>query len=722
MIASPRPLVSVILAAHNAAATLTLATQSVLRQTLRELELVVVDDGSTDETPALLDELSDDRVVLLTNDEQLGLAASLNLGLEHASGRYVARLDADDVALPTRLDEQLRTMTARPGLGVLGTAVLELDDANRPGRPHLMPLGDRAVRWHALFSSPFFHPTVMLDRELLDRHGLRYDTAYLESEDYELWTRVLEVAEGDNVPKPLVLYRRHPGQASERRRDLQRSFQRQVALREIGRVAPDLAAADAELAWLLGSGEPVPAEQREAAAAAYETLLRAFGRSDGAAREAAARVLFRAGRAMRALRIDPALPARAPIRRARRRSVARDATRGAERWLAKLSSGSDAVSVAAIFAEPAPYRSPLLDRLAAEPELDLTVVYAAATVARRTWHVEPRHPHLVLRGIRIPGLRRILLHDYPVTLGLWRVLDRLRPDVVVAQGWSTFAAQAAVLWARRRRVPYVLQTESNERDPRSAWRRAVKALVVSPFVRRAAGVLVTGSLAREAMERRGARPDRIRVFAATVDVPAFADRAGKLAERRPELRRALGLRDDDVAVLCAARLVPEKGVATLVRAIAAAAVPRLVLVLAGDGPERERLERLAAELGVRGVFAGDLPWDRIVEAYTAADVFALLSTHEPWGVVVIEAAACGLPLVLSDSVGAAHDLVEPGENGEIVPTGDVEAAAAALRRLAADPELRARQGAESTRRAAAWSYDPSIDGFRELVQLAARRG
>ena len=95
---------------------------------------------------------------------------------------------------------------------------------------------------------------------------------------------------------------------------------------------------------------------------------------------------------------------------------------------------------------------------------------------------------------------------------------------------------------------------------------------------------------------------------------------------------------------------------------------------------------------MRLVLTGDVDWERIVELYVAADVFALLSEREPWAVVVNEAAACGLPLVLSDRVGAAHDLLRDGENGALVPAGDVGAAATALRALAADPELRARAG------------------------------
>jgi glycosyltransferase involved in cell wall biosynthesis len=107
-----------------------------------------------------------------------------------------------------------------------------------------------------------------------------------------------------------------------------------------------------------------------------------------------------------------------------------------------------------------------------------------------------------------------------------------------------------------------------------------------------------------------------------------------------------------------------------------------------------------------------------VDLYAAADVFALLSEREPWAVVVNEAAACGLPLVLSDRVGAAHDLLRDGENGCLVAAGDVHAAARALRGLAADPKLRRAQGARSRELAADWGYGPSVDGFLDAVREA----
>jgi glycosyltransferase involved in cell wall biosynthesis len=376
------------------------------------------------------------------------------------------------------------------------------------------------------------------------------------------------------------------------------------------------------------------------------------------------------------------------------------------------------IRVAFVSPEPTPYRAPLLDRVAAQTGIELTVIYAARTVAGRTWAVEPRHRAVFLDGWSLPGAGRILRHDYPVTKRIFRTLGDVRPDVVVVSGWSTFASQTALGWCRARRIRYVLLVESHDAGPKASWRRAVKGTVVPPLVRGAASLLVVGTLARESVIALGADPARVRVFANTIDVPAFEELADRLSGRRPELRAELGLGGDDVAVLCVARLAPEKGIDTLLRAVAAAADPRIVAVLVGDGPERARLEALARGLRARALLCGARPPDRIGEAYAAADVFALLSEHEPWGVVVNEAAACGLPLLLSGRVGAARDLLVDGENGFRVAAGDAEAAATALRRLAGERELRFRMAARSRAIVRGWGYGPSVDAFVAAVREA----
>jgi glycosyltransferase involved in cell wall biosynthesis len=731
------PLVSVVLATRDAAATLGQAVRSVLQQTLRPLELVVVDDGSTDETPALLDAIADDRLVVLRNEAPLGLAASLNRGLEAAGARWVARLDADDVAHPERLERQLARMLGS-GLGVLGTATVEVAASGAPGALHRMPGGPAGVRWRVLFGSPFFHPTTMLDRQLLDRHGLRYDTGFEQSQDYELWSRLLAVATGDNMQEALVVRRMHPRQVSKRRREGQRELQRQIAVRQMMEVAPGLSPEAAELAWLVGAGEPLP-ESAPEAVEAYLALHAAFCRlHDGApdlgsVRVTAARAVMRAALAAeageraallrRSLAVDPTLPLRGALDRARL-ARARDGARAdAAAVLARLGAAEAGapVRVTVVSPEPTPYRSPLFDRVAERPEVDLTVLYAADTVAGRTWQVQPEHRAVVLEGVRVPGVRRLLRHEYPVTPGVGAALDAARPEVVVVSGWSQFASQAAIAWCRRRRVPYLLLVSSHDAVARAAWRRAVRSPIVPRIVRGAWGAFALGALSRASLVANGARPDRVRLFANTVDVPAWIARAEELQGRRGRLREALGLREDDVAVLSVARLAPEKGLDTLVDAVAAADDARLVAVVAGDGDERDRLAARARASGVRLVLPGDVEWSALVEAYVAADVFALLSRWEPWGVVVNEAAACGLPLVLSDQVGAAADLLRDGVNGALVPAGDVEAAAAALRALAADPEARRVAGAASRDLVRGWGYEPSVASFVEAVLEAAGR-
>jgi glycosyltransferase involved in cell wall biosynthesis len=312
------------------------------------------------------------------------------------------------------------------------------------------------------------------------------------------------------------------------------------------------------------------------------------------------------------------------------------------------------------------------------------VIYAARTVAGRTWDVELNHRAVFLSGPRVPGLGRLLRHDYPLTLGIARVLRKARPDVVVVSGWSTFASQAAIAWSRARRIPYILLVESHDLGPRPRWRRAVKDLLATRVIRGAASVLAVGSAARESVLARGA--SRVRVFANTVDVERWIDRADRL-ERRPHT---------GIVVLSVGRDVPDKAFDVL-RVACGRANVNLALVLGGQSEEA------------------------LAQCYVDADVFALLSRQETWGVVVNEAAASGLPLVLSDRVGAAYDLLRDGENGFLVPTDDVAAAARAIRTLAEDPELRRRMGERSRELVRGWGYEPSVENFVAAVREAMSR-
>ena len=728
-----------LVAVHNGARYLRPALESVLRQTVTDLELVVVDDGSTDDTPGVLAGFDDPRVRVVRGEPRRGLAGALNLGLDEVRGRRVARMDADDFAFPHWLERVLARLDSEPPVVLVGAGVLELEPGGRLGAVHVPEAGPAVTRWHSLFSaSPFFHNTVVFEREHFARSGLRYDESFGESEDYELWTRVLAGAEADVVEEALVVYRMHPEQASKRRAELQRELGRRVALSQIEATAPRLSEEDAELAWRFGFLLDLDAAEVERGADAYAELVRAFEESGRYGRDElepvrgiAARTIARRGRlvggalgaqlAGRALSLDPALPLHVAERRTRRTLARRRAMKAARETLRAMAGADRPVRLTIVLPEPTPYRTGMLDRLAERPDLDLTVVYAAAAVQQRKWGIDVRHRAVFLDGKRVPGATRVLRHDYPLSVGILGALRDADPDVVVVSGWSTFASQATVAWCRRHGVPYVLLVESNERDARPGWRQIVKNAVVPTVVGRAEEVLVVGSLARESMRARGVPDDQISVVANTVDVARLAEAADALAPRRNTLRAEVGIDADDVVVLSVARLAPEKGLDTLVRAAAAAGEPRLVVALAGSGPERERLASLATELGVRLVLLPDIPWERIVERYAVADVFALLSRHEPWGVVVNEAAACGLPLVLSDRVGAAYDLLVDGRNGRLVPVDDDAAAGDALRELSADPALRRAMGAASREIVAGWGYEPSIERLVAVVRRVAGR-
>jgi glycosyltransferase involved in cell wall biosynthesis len=363
------------------------------------------------------------------------------------------------------------------------------------------------------------------------------------------------------------------------------------------------------------------------------------------------------------------------------------------------------IRVGWIAGEPTPYRAPQLDLVAGSSHLDLTVIYCATTIQRRTWQPELHHRAIFLDGPSLPTTR-VLHHDYPVTPGIWRLLERERFDVLVVGGWSLFGAQAAIVWARRRRVPYLLVSESHLRAESPQWVRLLKRAVLPHVVRPAAGHLVTGTLAREHMLAFGADPATIRIFPNTVDVDAFARRVDELRPRREELRRAFAVEGEAPVVLHVGRLIRQKGADRVVAAAERAGLRALVV---GDGPQR-------AELEGRATLTGFLPPHRLVETYVAADVYALLSRRETWGVSVNEAMAAGLPVVLSDAVGAAPDLLEPGGNGELVR--GVDEAAAALERLRDDPDTRERYGSRSRELIGAWGYASSVEAVERAVQAA----
>ncbi len=317
------------------------------------------------------------------------------------------------------------------------------------------------------------------------------------------------------------------------------------------------------------------------------------------------------------------------------------------------------------------------------------------------------------------GRRSLFFHWNP---GIGRRLREGAFDVVVLPGWSMPTSLAAAFSCRRRGVPYVLFSETHARSPRPWWLRMVKRVLLRPVIRGASAWLATGSLSEDYLVAHGARRDRIFRFANTPDVDALARSVDAARRERGTTRAALGIPEDASVSLFVGRLIGAKDPRTLLEAQAIlerdAAAPWLLVV--GDGPLVNELRDLVRGRGLRRVcLAGARRPEELPALLAASDVFVLPSLHEPWGVVVNEAMAAGLPVVLSDRVGAAADLLEDGRNGRLVKPGDAPALAAALGSLHGDPEGLRRMAAASEEIVANWGYEPSVDGFLAAVRAAA---
>lgn len=201
------PLISVILPAYNAAPYIAEAVRSVLNQTCADLEVIIINDGSTDATEAELLKIGDRRIRYY-RETNAGMAASLNKAVRLARGTFIARQDADDIAAPTRLEKQLRFLQDNPSIGVVGTWARIIDsEGNLTGQVHAPPHDQDEIRFFLLFDNPLVHSSVMMRKEVTETCGLYNEKLHTLIQDYEYWYRISGRFNVGNLPEYLQLYR-----------------------------------------------------------------------------------------------------------------------------------------------------------------------------------------------------------------------------------------------------------------------------------------------------------------------------------------------------------------------------------------------------------------------------------------------------------------------------------------------------------------------------------
>ena len=208
------PVVSVVLPVYNCPQYVGQAIESILAQTYADCELIVIDDGSQDETPDVLRRFKEPRIRIVTQANR-GLAATLNRGIELARGRYIARQDQDDVSFPERLARQVAFLEAHPACALVGTWAEIRREDDRTGRVHRHPSDNASLQFELLLNNPFVHSSVVIRKAALDRVGVySTDTGRQPPEDYELWSRIARQFEVANIPEVLHAYREIEGSMS----------------------------------------------------------------------------------------------------------------------------------------------------------------------------------------------------------------------------------------------------------------------------------------------------------------------------------------------------------------------------------------------------------------------------------------------------------------------------------------------------------------------------
>jgi glycosyltransferase involved in cell wall biosynthesis len=233
------PRLTVLMSVYNGAPYLREAVDSALGQSYADFEFVIVDDGSTDDSPRILASLRDPRITVIRQENQ-GLAAGLNRGLRDARGELIARQDQDDVSLPGRFARQVAYMDAHPRTGLLGGHAEVVEADGSPGYVRPQPTDPAVLKWHLMFDNPFVHSSVMIRRGALEDVGLyTTDPRRQPPEDYELWMRIAARWDLANLPDVVLRYREVAGSMM---RSAERPFEktaRMLSLESLRRVAGD---------------------------------------------------------------------------------------------------------------------------------------------------------------------------------------------------------------------------------------------------------------------------------------------------------------------------------------------------------------------------------------------------------------------------------------------------------------------------------------------------
>jgi len=233
--------VSVFMPVYNAGAHLREAITSILDQTFKNFEFVILNDGSTDASLDMICSFSDKRIRLINNPENIGLIASLNIGLKECLGEYIVRMDQDDISLPERISRQVTFMDSHPAIGLMGSWFEDFSDTNE-GNVIRYDCFDTEIRIRHLHQTHISHPTAIIRTSVVRAHQLSFDPSFIHGEDYEFWVRMSGFCKLANYPECLVRKRDHVNNISNKYASDQQHSIRRVKLKQFDAMGISLSA------------------------------------------------------------------------------------------------------------------------------------------------------------------------------------------------------------------------------------------------------------------------------------------------------------------------------------------------------------------------------------------------------------------------------------------------------------------------------------------------
>ena len=225
------PLVTVLMPVFNAEKYLGSAMESILSQTYTHFEFLIINDGSTDKTAQIIESYSDKRIRLIQNPRNLGLVKTLNIGIDLAKGKYIARMDADDICHAERLERQVEFLETHPKVVLIGSGYVMIDEFGNPVHIKRKPMDSIQVRWVSLFRTAIEHPVSTYKASLAKK--IKYNENYDFAQDYDLWVRMLEHGDASILEDILLKYRMHDENISNTRKSLQRQMMKNISLKYV---------------------------------------------------------------------------------------------------------------------------------------------------------------------------------------------------------------------------------------------------------------------------------------------------------------------------------------------------------------------------------------------------------------------------------------------------------------------------------------------------------